>query len=48
MRELYRQNNHLLKENHDLWILIKQKFTKPDSVEIEKIFIDSLLKINGI
>ena len=46
MRDLYSQNRGKLKEGHDLWILMKKNFSKPDSNEIEKIFIETLLKIN--
>ncbi len=46
MRELYRLNRDKLDKNYDLWILMKKKFTKADSREIDKIFTDALLKIN--
>ncbi len=47
MRELYRLNKDILEENHDLWILVKKKFSKSDSSVIENIFVDSLLKIKN-
>ena len=47
MRELYRLNKDKIEENHDLWILMKKKFSKSDSSEIENLFVDSLLKIDG-
>lgn len=45
MRDLYSQNREKLKEGHDLWILMKKKFSKSDSDKIEKIFVDALLRI---
>ncbi len=47
MRELYRLNKDILEENHDLWVLMKKKFSKSDSNEIKNIFVDSLLKIKN-
>lgn len=47
MRELYRLNKDKIEESHDLWILMKKKFLKSDSSEIENLFVDSLLKIDG-
>ena len=46
MRDLYSHNRDMLKEGHDLWILMKKKFSKSDSDEIEKLFVEALLKIN--
>jgi len=46
MRDLYSHNRDMLKEGHDLWILMKKKFSKSDSDKIEKIFVEALLKIN--
>lgn len=46
MRDLYSNNREKLKESHDLWILMKKKFSKSDSNEIEKLFVEALLKIN--
>ncbi len=39
-------NNGQIEIKHDLWILIKKKFIRSHSSEVEKIFIDSLNKIN--
>ncbi len=46
MRDLYSQNREKLKEGHDLWILMKKKFSKSDSDKIDKLFVETLLKIN--
>ncbi|MEN8153130.1 MAG: ribonuclease P protein component [Acidobacteriota bacterium] len=42
MRELYRLNKEGPGINYDMWVLIKKKFTKENSVEIEKLFNESL------
>ncbi len=46
MRDLYSLNREKLETGHDLWILMKKKFSKSDSDKIEKIFVETLLKIN--
>lgn len=48
MRELFRLNKDNLSINHDMWVLIKKKFTKDDSSEMEKLFKESLTEIKKI
>ncbi len=45
MRELYRLNKNDLSVKYDMWALIKKKFTKEDSSEVEKVFKELLAEI---
>lgn len=49
MKELFRVNQHLVTENHDLWIVMKSRFNKMIPAEIEEIeglFIQALKKMD--
>jgi ribonuclease P protein component len=48
MRELFRLNQGLLanKQKYDFWVVIKKRFIKEDSQQIERLFIDSLKRID--
>lgn len=47
MRELFRLNQHLIAgpQKYDLWVVMKKRFTKEDSPQIEKLFADSLKRV---
>lgn len=49
MREFFRINRHVLDREHDLWIVMKEKFTKKNHGEIREIeglFLQALQKMN--
>ena len=46
LKEFFRLNSGLLDSNYDLWIVMKNKFTKNDSKQIENDFKDILVNIN--
>lgn len=45
MKELFRLNQHLVTSRHDLWIVVKKKFDQSNMSEIERLFIDALIRI---
>ncbi len=45
MKELFRLNQHLLTSRHDLWIVVKKKFDQSNMSEIERLFVDALIRI---
>jgi len=47
MRELFRLNCHLLQQKQDLWVVMKRGFDRDTAEEIERVFIASLIDING-
>jgi hypothetical protein len=48
MKEFFRLNRHVLNKEHDLWIVMKEKFTRKEGeiLEIEELFLQALHKIN--
>ena len=48
MRELFRLNHNLLqdKQKYDFWVVIRKRFFKEDTQEIERLFINSLKRLN--
>lgn len=48
MRELFRLNQNLLrdKQKYDFWVVIRKRFFKEDTQEIESFFINSLKRLN--
>lgn len=49
MKEFFRVNRNLLDRKHDLWIVMKEKFTKKNPAEIqevENLFLQALRKMN--
>jgi RNase P protein component len=46
MREYFRLNQHLVTKNHDLWIVAKGRFGRKETKEIERLFIQSIKRIN--
>lgn len=48
LKELFRTNDFILETNYDVWVVMKKKFDRNDSVSIERIFKDYLTKINYI
>ena len=47
MKELFRLNQGLVGNKHDLWIVMKKRFGREQGAEIEKMFLDSLVKIDS-
>ncbi len=45
MKELFRLNQHLVTSRHDLWIVVKKKFDQSNMPEIERLFVDALIRI---
>jgi ribonuclease P protein component len=49
MKELFRLNQHLVQNHHDLWIVAKEKFNRTNPAEIrevEHLFTYALKKMN--
>jgi ribonuclease P protein component len=49
MKELFRLNQHLVQNPHDLWIVAKEKFNRknPEQIrEVEHLFTYALKKMN--
>lgn len=46
MRELFRLNQGMLDENHDIWVISRKKFDPEQSEIIEKLFVDTINRIN--
>lgn len=49
MRELFRTNQHLVEQKHDLWIVMKDRFAKKNPGElreVENLFLQALRKMN--
>jgi hypothetical protein len=47
MKELFRLNQGLVGNKHDLWIVMKKRFGREQGAEIEQMFLDSLVKIDS-
>ena len=47
MREFFRLNQDLVTKKHDLWIVAKGRFNRKETREVERLFLDSLKKINN-
>lgn len=47
MKELFRLNQGLVESKHDLWIVMKKRFGREQSAEIEQMYLDALVKINS-
>lgn len=45
MKELFRLNQHLVTSQHDFWIVVKKKFDQSNMSEIERLFVDALIRI---
>jgi len=46
MKELFRNHGGLLEAPHDLWVVIKQRFRREERDEVERLFVDALIRIN--
>jgi len=46
MREFFRLNQNLVDNKFDFWVVIKSGFNKENSLEIEQLFKNMLIKIN--
>ncbi|MCP5102116.1 MAG: ribonuclease P protein component, partial [bacterium] len=47
MKEFFRLNRHLLKKDHDLWIVTKACFDRSNAAEAEELFLQSLKRMNN-
>lgn len=45
MKELFRLNQHLVTSRYDFWIVMKKKFDQSNMPEIERLFVDALIRI---
>jgi hypothetical protein len=41
-------NQELVKDNYDMWVVIKKRMTKGNMTIVEKLFNKSMRKINNI
>jgi hypothetical protein len=46
MKELFRNHRELLETPHDLWVVIKQRFGHDERDEVERLFVDALIRVN--
>jgi len=47
MKELFRLNRQIIDNHYDVWIIMKNSFTKEDSPRIEHLYIQALKKISS-
>lgn len=46
MKELFRNHRELLKDPHDLWVVIKKRFGRDERDKVERLYIDALISAN--
>jgi ribonuclease P protein component len=46
MRESFRKNRHLVEPGHDLWIVMKKKFSQENRSRVVRLFLNALIEIH--
>ncbi|MBN1197156.1 MAG: ribonuclease P protein component [Candidatus Aminicenantes bacterium] len=46
MKELFRNHGGLLRDPHDVWVVIKKRFGRDERDQVERLYIDALISAN--